>query len=467
MILTRYILREHIAPFLYALFVITFLFLIDFIVRILSSVLSKGLSLGIVVEIILLNLAWMLALSIPMAVLVSTLMAFGRFSSDHEITAMKSLGISPVRAMMPVMIVGILLVGFMIWFNDRVLPQANFRAAALRNDITRKKPTALISPRQLISDFENYKIWIDGLDRNTGLLTGVRIFREEGSKPLQYTYADTATMEYKNGGRTILIHLKGGENHLIDAKERKNYVRIAFNSQTVSLDNIDATLQHRERTYRTDREMPVRDMLEIVKGTDKRIESLRQEYGEKIFDEMRALDILIRGDTISHIPDRLLQKPWLEANPVSPLIASQVMRQEKDKEYLLSRYEQRLESELKEKSQYQVEIHKKFAIPLACLVFVFIGAPLGIMAKRGGIGTGTVYSLVFFVIYWIGMLRGEVLADRLLLKPWVAMWAPNLALGIIGLWLMVRMVRENYVGARNWGEIIGGWLRFGKKAARP
>jgi lipopolysaccharide export system permease protein len=443
-ILTRYILREHIAPFLYALFVITFLFLVDFIVRILSSILSKGLSWQVVLEILMLNLAWMLALSIPMAVLVSTLMAFGRFSSDNEITAMKSMGISPLKAMAPVMVVAFFLMAFMVWFNDQVLPQANFKAAELRNDITRKKPTALITTHQLITDFDNYKIWIDKLNQQTGVLQGIRIFREEGSKPLQYTYADSATMEYKNSGRTILIHLQSGENHLIDAKERENYVKVAFKKQTVAMENIDATLEHRERTYRTDRELPIQEMQAIVVTSKNRITELHKEYSEKIFDDIRAMDILMRGDTVRAIPPRLMAKPWLATQSLGGVIASQVLRHETDKDYLFSRFEQRIDAELKEINQYEVEIHKKFAIPMACLVFVFIGAPLGIMARRGGVGMGTVYSLIFFIIYWVGMLRGEVLADKLLLAPWIAMWGPNILIGLVGAFLVFRMVRENY-----------------------
>src|SRR5690606_30138746 len=134
---------EHIAPFFYALFVITFLFLVDFLIRILTSVLSKGLGWRDVLDIMVLNLTWMLALSIPMPVLVATLMAFGRLSSDNEFTAMKALGISPFRAMFPVFIVACMLGGGLIYFNNKILPEANFRAAALRNDIGRKKPTAL------------------------------------------------------------------------------------------------------------------------------------------------------------------------------------------------------------------------------------------------------------------------------------------------------------------------------------
>ena len=111
MILARYIIKEHIAPFVSALCVITFLFVIDFLVKILDNVLSKGIPWATVLEIFVLNLAWMLSLSIPMAVLVACLMAFGRLSGDQEITAVKAAGVSPLVLMRPILLVGLLIIG--------------------------------------------------------------------------------------------------------------------------------------------------------------------------------------------------------------------------------------------------------------------------------------------------------------------------------------------------------------------
>jgi len=446
MILARYILKEHIAPFLYALFVITFLFLVDFLIRILTSILSKGLGWRVVLEILVLNLAWMLALSIPMAVLVATLMAFGRFSSDNEITAMKALGVSPFRAMGPVLVVACLLGAGLVYFNNRILPEANYRAAALRNDIGRKKPTALIEPRTLIKDFEGYQIWIDRLDRESGAMRGVRIYGVEQGKPVRYTFADSATMEYANGGKSIVIRLNAGENHFVDHKNPENYVRVRFKSQDVAIDNVDATLERRERSYRTDREMSTEEMLDVVKTSETRLKSLREEYEGKIFEEMKALDIVLGADSVRTVPPRLLEGSWRDANPPTTLQLAELKRQEKDRMYLVERYERREENERKEISQYMVEIHKKFSIPAACLIFAFIGAPLGIMARRGGIGTGVVYSLAFYILYWVCMMRGEAMADKLIIKPWVAMWAPNILVGVGGLFLVVRLLRENYQG---------------------
>jgi lipopolysaccharide export system permease protein len=448
-ILAKYILKEHIAPFCYAIFVITFLFLVDFLIRILSSILSKGLEWRVVLEIVVLNLAWMLALSVPMAVLVATLMAFGRLSADNEITALRALGLSPLRAMMPVLFVGALLAGGLMWFNDQVLPNANHRAAALRNDISRKKPAALIAPRRIIRDFEGYQLWMDKVNPETDMFYGVRIYQPQAGQGLRYTYADSASLRYTPDGTNLLIRLHQGENHVVEPRNPNQYLRIRFRSQTAAIQNVDAALKREERTYRTDREMSVADMQKVVDGARKNLEDLRVEFAGGVFQDLRAFDQQLTADSAKPIPPRLLKTPWREQVSLTPEVVAQARRQEADNKWFqLERYEARASISRQEVSQYLVEIHKKFSIPFACIVFVLIGAPLGVMARRGGIGTGVLYSLVFFVVYWAGMIRGEALADSLKVSPWAAMWGPNVMVGAIGLWLAWRMAREKYVSTQ-------------------
>ena len=105
-----------------------------------------------------------------------------------------------------------------------------------------------------------------------------------------------------------------------------------------------------------------------------------------------------------------------------------------------------MEGEHKRQAQYLVEIHKKFSTSFACFIFVLIGAPLGIMARKGGIGTGILYSLAFFVIYWICLIGGENLADRLVVSPELAMWASNIIIGAFGIFITIAMVRDRFTG---------------------
>lgn len=469
MILAKYILKEHVAPFLYSLFVITFLFLVDFLIRILSSILSKGLEWHVVVEIVILNLAWMLALSIPMAVLVATLMAFGRLSADNETTALRALGISPLRAMIPVMGVAVLLTVGLMWFNDRVLPEANHRAASLRNDISRKKPAALITPRRVIRDFEGYQLWMDRVDAETDVFHGVRIYQQERGQPVRYTYADSAQLRYTADGSHLLVELHHGENHVIEPRNPAQYLRIRFRSQTAAIPNVDANLNRQERSYRTDREMSVSAMMQVVEDNRLRLEQVREEFASRLFQDMRALDIRFAADTAHPVPPRLLRGDWTEHVPIEPTVLARARKQESDKFYMIDRYESRVRTTRMEISQYLVEIHKKYSIPVACLVFVLVGAPLGIMARRGGLGTGVIYSLAFFVLYWVAMIRGEALADKLEVSPAMAMWGPNILVGLGGLWLVWRMAREKYSpGQSIWKRLGARLVRFRRacKAAR-
>jgi lipopolysaccharide export system permease protein len=436
-----YVFKEHFAPFVYAFCIITFLFIIDFLVRLLDAILSKGLDILVILEIFVLNIAWMLALSIPMACLVASLMAFGRLSGDNEIVAARSCGISPLKIMWPVLFTAVLICIGLIYFNNEVLPEANHRAASLRHDIMRKRAPAFINPRTLIKDFSDYRIWVDSIDYKQDLLFGVKIYVWEKRQPPRFMYASTARMEYVDYGRKILIHLMDGENHVVDTKDRNRYLRLKFKLQTVAIDNVDASLVRRERNYRSDREMSVEEMMEVVRRSEEQKEKHHKEYPARIFSDVYQLESLLQADTGLSIPPRLLKQDWWKTYPVGRVHYRRMRNYEKEKLYLANRYQKRITAEEKQASKYLVEVHKKFAIPVACIVFVLIGGPLGIMARRGGLVIGSIISIIFFLIYWVCFLGGEAMADRLIISPWLSMWAPNILVGIFGIFLLIRSVR--------------------------
>jgi lipopolysaccharide export system permease protein len=118
-----------------------------------------------------------------------------------------------------------------------------------------------------------------------------------------------------------------------------------------------------------------------------------------------------------------------------------------------------------EQARYLVEIHKKFSIPVACLVFVLVGVPLGVMARSGGIGTGVSYSLAFFVLYWAGLIGGESQADQLRIPPWLAMWLPNMVFGLLGIFLVTRMGHQSQFFRYGW--MRNPFRRRAQAAGRP
>lgn len=500
MILVRYILKEHLGPFFGSLFVITFLFVIDFLVQLMNSVFNKGLPFQIIFEIFILNLAWILALSIPMACLVSTLMAFGRWSSDHEITAIKAAGIPPFRMMRPILLVSTLIAIFLVVFNNWILPEANHRSAALMSDISRKKPHAFIDAGRLLTQFPGVQIWIDDINQENGVLYGIQIFQFEKKQAPRLILADSATIEYKDMGSTLLLHLYDGENHIPENDDPMKYFRIRFRNQDLYVSTPDAKLKRHERKHRSDREMPIEDMLEVTYSAAARQEKLIADNATSVWRHLDMINMLIlpekerikrvkdsiaaivkidsltdKKDSLQSIKDSLTQIAALSKKKAKEkaLKAQENLKNSQNKSKHLSKVEgavywrnalrlvnsqernqlkrieriySRINREEKRISQYWVEIHKKFSIPVACIVFVLLGAPLGIMARKGGIGTGVVYSLFFFVIYWVFLTGGENLADKLYISPEVAMWSSNVLIFFVGVFTTWKMTRDNYSG---------------------
>ena len=139
-IINRYIIKEHLYPFLAALGALLFVLLTNFLLRNMDRFLGKGLEFTLILEYILLNLAWILALAVPMAILVATLMAFGRLSADNEIVALRSISVSYLRLLMPALLFSCIIAGSMMYFNNQILPEMNHKARMLSSDISRKRP---------------------------------------------------------------------------------------------------------------------------------------------------------------------------------------------------------------------------------------------------------------------------------------------------------------------------------------
>ena len=300
------------------------------------------------------------------------------------------------------------------------------------------------------------QIWVQQIDQHTGVFRGVQIFEHEGGGQPRLVMADSATVEYRDGGAIIMMRLRHGENHILDKDDPQKFFRIRFQNQDLAIRNVDDRLERQERKHRGDREMPVEMMLEVAQKAQASYDLVWEENMDKIWDELRTLDTLIRGDT-------LLESQGFAELPLRPDLERsarvQVQSWERARHRNVLRVVERLTQEKKRVAQYWVEIHKKFSIPVACVIFVLVGAPLGIMARRGGIGTGVIYSLLFFIIYWVALIGGENLADRLIISPEFAMWSSNVLIGVFGVFVTWLMVRDRYTGNKFWHR----WQIFRRK----
>jgi len=442
-ILSRHIIRQHIGPFFFGFFIITLVFMLNLVFKELNKILSKGLDIWVILEFFALNLAWIVALAVPMGVLMACLMAFGQLSADNEITAMKSSGISLYKVIFPVLLAALGLTIFLIWFNNYVLPDANHRLRLLARDITLKRPTVSLEPGYLYEDIPDISIRVEKLTEKEGLSLVSDVLIQDRSDPSVNRTIIAQSGEIYVNKRTGLLQvtLFNGEIHDIKFDKLHQYTRIEFPKYVMTIPISDMVLQRRDSQYRGDREQSAQMMRQEINSNNKLIQKRKENL-------LRYIDLQIR---------RYFPKPneGQRAIVESPIIDQKMKTSFRYKKNLHKQLRinknimRRIKAENEVNQSYKltnkkllVEIHKKYSIPFACIVFVLIGAPLGIMAHRGNMAVGGGISLIFFIIYWIFLIGGEELADRDMLSPFLSMWLANFIVGGFGLYLLIRTVRE-------------------------
>ena len=378
--------------------------------KFIDQLVGKGLSALVIIELISLNLAWMLVLAVPMSVLVATLMAFGGLSANAEITSMRAAGVSLFRMMSPVLAASVVAAILLFFFDNDVLPDANHRAKTLTIDIRRKKPTLTLQPGLFSQDISGYSILVRKTFEHTNDLEGVTIYDYTDPQANVLITAEEGTISFSPDYRHLIMDLRRGEIHELTAVDFKEYRRIQFEKHRIVMkaEGFEFERSTDNAFSRGDRELSIQAMMAIVDSlknviadVERRIESMTPQLAER--------DTLYR------------------ARNVQAMIESERNR--------ISHIENQID-------QYMVEVHKKYALPAACMIFVLVGVPLGIMTRRGTFGVAAGLSLGFFLFYWACLIGGEKLADRGLATPFVGMWAANIIIGALGIFLIIRSTRE-------------------------
>ena len=425
-LLSRYILKEHIAPFCFSFFIITFVLILETLPRLVDLVVGKSVSIFVVLELMVLNLAWMLALSVPMATLVATLSAFGRLTADFEIRAIRASGINLMRLLLPLIAVSLALTYAMVQFNDKILPDLNHKARVLMGDVRTMRPTLIFRPGLFVDDIRGYLILLDRVNHQTSEVGGVRINDIRNPEAPVMIIADHGLMEFVDRGNTIKFTLYDGEIHEINMIDRDDYRRITFSKQVFHVTDVGSELRRTETKHKTDREMNIAEMEKYVASLEQSADPYRRRARNLVKKEIDALLSVTPADTAA---------PTSAATDDSAaLLALSADMRAIDRQ--LDRSLSQIFEQGKLMNKYNIEIYKKYSIPFACVAFALFGAPLGILTRRGGLGYSIAISLGLFVIYWAFLIGGESLADRGLVEPFWAMWGANILISIAGMFLL-------------------------------
>jgi len=391
---------------------------------------GKGLDGWVITKLVVYNLSWMVVLVVPMASLVATLMAFGNLSQNNEVTIMKSSGISLYKMMIPPFIASIVVAILLFQFNNDVLPDANHQAKILMSDISRTKPTLSLEPGFFSQEVNNYAILVRAINQNSNWLYQITIYDYSNSAKINVVTADSGKIFFSKDQSKLLMDLYHGEIHESDIQNTTLYRKLEFEKHIITMDGDQFSFQQSGPTSRGERELSVYDMRIIADS----IKILLNEH-TSLFNKELNRHLFLDSARIKNVSENNLGK----SNELVYLRAIEKLRNTKN--IVLSNFN-RVEWTKRELEKYEVEIYKKYALPGACIIFMLIGAPLGVMVRKGGFGVAAGISLFFFLIYWAFLIGGEKLSERGFFSPFIGMWAANIVLGVTGIILTIKTNKE-------------------------
>lgn len=456
------ILRRLPGPFFGWLGILIFLLLMQFLIRWLPEIAGKGIPVSVIIELITYNLAYMVVLAVPMSVLLAALMAFGRLAESKYYTVIKSTGISFGEIVWPALLISLFVGGGLLYFNNVMLPEANFRARQLWSDIRNKRPGFELQPGVFYDGMEDYSILVQDRPEGTNELIDVTIYDyTEGRNKQAVLKADRGRIKSQSGGARLTLVLHDGEMHRPLPPEAgsatRRYEKLQFDRHVIHFHLSDAvfTRSTDDDDSRSTRTTPLPGLLRI---TDSLQTNLQNDYDD-LYTDVRSS--IIPDTALVNVATPPVSPDSIEASSADTFQArtsrfalwglegqerqTVVARSARDARSLQSNIQNaRRDVEWKDRRlrSYEVEIHKKFSIAVACIIFMFIGAPLGLSLQRGGLATIGAVALGIFMFYWITLVQGEKLSERGFFPPWIGMWIANLIMSGVGVWLLIRVVLD-------------------------
>lgn len=503
-LLSRYVLRQLTAPFVFAVAALTSVMLLNQVAKRFGALAGKGLEWSLIGEVFLLSLPFIVAMTLPMAVLLAVLYAFTTLASNNEITAMRASGVSIGQLLRPVFLAAMLLTAADFIFVDQGLPAANLRLKALLFDIGRKRPTLDLN-EEALNEIPPSTLFLRAgrIETADGRLRNVTIYDMSGQQGRQVIYADSGRMGFEANQKDLYLTLHDGSILQFKGADPGLLQLTYFTMNTIRVRSVGNTLERSEADMpKSEREMTTCEMLSVVRDTVASIRTLEGQRAERLEQDLRSLlgllprppagpDSAWSGgvpwcDRLKSIVGKLLpetaeaQRPAQEPAGQLPLWKQNLLKQrqktftkdtlvvpvpvpapapgallradgtsvDSTRQVTLSSWvdvasaAEGIQAGRHTADSYLVEVHKKYAITVACLVFVLVGIPLALRFPRGGMGLVLGGGLGIFTLYYVSLTAGEPLADAGILPPVVVMWAPNVVFGILGLVGLLRVNRE-------------------------
>ena len=472
-------LRNFLGLFLATFFIAIFILLMQFMWMHVNDLVGKGIGLSVLAEFFIYATASVVPLALPLAILLSSLISFGNLAEKFELTAMKAAGISLFRILRPLAIaVAFLSVGA-FFFSNNVLPKSQMKLWALIFSLRQKSPELQIPVGEFYDEISGYHIYVRNKTKGGDLLNLMIYDYSDGFENAKVMVADTGRLSSSADRRFLLLDLINGESfeNLNRKQQRatgstKNipYRRETFSHKRIVIDfatdfnrydesiledqhvskNVQQLLQSIDSVY----------LVSLERSKEQSDRLLKERYfgRENRRTEVVIPEIVTSEERAMYNLDSLYAKMDVQQQRQVYSIAQENARTYRDQiEYNAIM----LDDAQRYIRKHEIELYRKFTLAFACLVFFFIGAPLGAIIRKGGLGAPVVISVIMFIIYYIIDNTGYKMAREALWPCWVGMWLSSFVLLPIGIFLTYKAATDSPLfNPEAW---VIGWKRFVEK----
>ena len=453
--LDRFILKSFVGPFIAILLVVIFIFMMQFLWVYIDELVGKGLSLGIIAEFLLWGSCTMLPYSLPLATLLAAMMTVGQMAENNELIAIKSAGIPLTRTLMPLFVASALISIGAFYASNDLVPYSFDQIYTLRDDIGRTKGEINIPSGTFYDGIDGYTLRVESQDRNNGMMHKVMVYDHTGNKGnTTLTLADSAMMKMSKAKDYLTFTLYHGANY--QETNTKTYRDTTLELQRIGFDRQELII--RLENYNFEKSDSARYGNQVKSMNLKELKYNRDSLTQ-LFDETHEKQVRLMLGSTSHLRYYSQMDTAFAEKGLQPFRNPDYLKwdnlNEKARDYssaaeIASQAADELITMNREIYEYQfylrrmnLDILKKFAGALACLILFFIGAPLGALIRKGGLGSSAIVSVLFFVLYYIADIVGSKLAkDGAVGAAWGAFFATAILLPI-GAFLSWKAVNDS------------------------
>jgi lipopolysaccharide export system permease protein len=470
-VLDRFLLKTYVAPFILTFLVVLFVFLMQFLWKYVDDLVGKGLEIAILLKLIFYVSFTFMPMSIPLAALLSGLITFGNLGEKNELTAMKSAGVSLYRILLPLSLFVLGLSALTFVLANNVMPIANLKTSTLIHDIQSKKLALNIDEGIFYRDIDNYILRIGKKDRDNQTIHDILIYDHTRTTGLTtLTYAKHGSMVMSEDKKHLILTMEDGfvydENTRYDASKPPSELPIlrgTFESQKMRFDLSSFQFQRTDEDfYRDSYEMlSVQQLTTFIDTMRIEVVDLKSEAGKSLLSNFRYISIYyvdsLALDSLKPLSDTLIlsqeNKQKIYANAIQLAREQSSFLDFKTMEY---------ESKEKQLWRYEIEWHRKYVLAVACLLLFFVGAPLGAIIRKGGLGVPFAVSILIFVIYWATGMTGERMARVGTVPSYFGMWLSTMILSPLAVFLVYKASVEAGISnfafrfIKKWGDSSKG-----------